>query len=619
MSAFGQKARSLADCVFVSLKWLAMVVPMAMAVGSACAFFLWSLDRVAQIRFDRPWLLYLLPLGGVGVGLLYHHYGRSAEGGNNLIMDQIHQPGGGVPLRMAPLILFGTLVTHLFGGSAGREGTAVQMGGSIASGFCNCFRLDADQVRIVLMAGIAAGFGAVFGTPLAGAVFALEVLMIGRIEYAALLPCFIAAVTADWTCHAWNVGHTHYHLGFLARETAPAAFFHLEPWLVAKVALAAAAFGLASTAFAELSHWLSALFKRLIPYGPLRPVAGGVLVIGLFFVAGTGDYLGLGVSSPDPKAVTIVSFFRSTEIHYWSWLWKILFTAVTLSSGFKGGEVTPLFFIGAALGNALAGVLAAPTDLFAALGFVAIFAGATNTPLACTLMGVELFGATHIVYIATACFLAYLFSGHSGIYLSQRIGIPKRSSSMLPPEICLRHVRELQASAMGELTAFFKERNGAISSVATLREPYTMPHKKHKITPREIGMIRIYLKPGDKRRQPGLRGFLTARPLYRELVDAAKKDGFLNAHAHFTHYGYNNHGKVRANDPELGNPELTMCVELCAAKNELEMFCLTHGDLLKDKVIIYEPIEQWDIQGLELGIHDAPPMPKSSIATAVAS
>jgi H+/Cl- antiporter ClcA/PII-like signaling protein len=600
-------AQSSVERLSVSLKWLATIIPMAMAVGSACAFFLWSLDRVTHIRFEHPWLLFFLPLGGAGVGFLYHYFGRSAEGGNNLIMDQIHQPGGGVPRRMAPLVLFGTLVTHLFGGSAGREGTAVQMGGSIASAICRWFRLDAAKVRIVLMAGIAAGFGAVFGTPLAGAVFALEVLMIGRIEYEALLPCFIAAVAGDWTCHAWGVGHTHYHIGYLLSEASPSSFFHLEPWLLLKVVAASVAFGLASTAFAELSHRLSAIFKRLIPYGPLRPVAGGVMVIGLCFLVGTSDYLGLGVSSPDPKAVTIVSLLRSSDIHYWSWLWKIIFTAVTLSSGFKGGEVTPLFFIGAALGNALAGLLGGPTDLFAALGFVAIFAGATNTPLACTVMGVELFGATHIVYIATACFLAYLFSGHSGIYLSQRVGVPKSSASPLPPEITLRHVREMQVSAVGELTASLANRNGAIPGVTKRSEPDTMPHRKHKVVPREIGMLRIYLKPADKRKQPGIRGFLASRPLYRELIDAAKKDGLMNAHAHHTHYGYSNHGKVRAHDPELGSPDLTMCVELIATKDQLDLYCRMHGELLKDKIIIYKHIEHWDIHGHDVEVHDASP------------
>ncbi|MDB6175637.1 MAG: clcB [Chthoniobacteraceae bacterium] len=427
-----------------ALTWSGLIVPMAVAVGSACAFFLWSLDAVIAARFNRPWLLYLLPVAGLAVGLIYHWVGRPVEGGNNLIIDQIHQPGGGVPRRMAPLILFGTLVTHLFGGSAGREGTAVQMGGSIAGGICRMFKLGDPYLRVMLMGGIAAGFGAVFGTPLAGAVFALEVLVIGRIQYEALIPCLVAGIVGDWTCHAWGIGHTHYTIGYMTSTSPPAAFFHLEPWLLLKVLIASIAFGLASTFFAELSHSLTALFKRVIPFAPFRPALGGVLVIGLFLLAGTPDYLGLGVWSPDPNAITIVSFFTSPEIHAWSWLWKIAFTAVTLSAGFKGGEVTPLFFIGAALGNALAGLLHAPPDLFAALGFVAIFAGATNTPLACTLMGIELFGATHAVYLAIACFLAYRASGHSGIYLSQRIAVPKVIGSMLPPESSLRRVREMK-------------------------------------------------------------------------------------------------------------------------------------------------------------------------------
>jgi H+/Cl- antiporter ClcA len=246
------------------------------------------------------------------------------------------------------------------------------------------------------------------------------------------------------------MGHTHYHISYLATDLAPASFFHLDPWLLAKVLAASAAFGLASTVFAEFSHWLTGLFKRFIPYAPLRPAAGGAMVIGLVFLVGSMDYLGLGVSSPDPHAVTIVSFFQSSEIHPWSWFWKILFTAVTLGAGFKGGEVTPLFFIGAALGNVCAWLLGAPTDLFAALGFVAIFAGATNTPLACTLMGIELFGATHGVYIASSCFVAYLCSGHSGIYLSQRVAVPKTRFLTWPPGTTLRGMRQKRAASSVE-------------------------------------------------------------------------------------------------------------------------------------------------------------------------
>ena len=419
------------------LKWLLILLPMAALVGSACALFLWSLDTVTHLRWQYTWLLFLLPVAGVAIGFIYHWIGRSVEGGNNLILDQIHTPGGGVPRRMAPLILFGTVVTHLFGGSAGREGTAIQMGGSIASGCGRLVRLEASETRILLMAGVAAGFGAVFGTPLAGAVFALEVLMIGSVKYEALLPCFIAAVVSDWTCHAWNIHHTSYHITF-GDNTA----FNLSWLLLGKVAVAAAAFGLASTLFSELSHRLHGFFKTICPYAPLRPAIGGALVIGLVYLVGTRDYLGLGVNTLNPDGVSIVHFFTQNTLHPWAWWWKILFTVVTLSCGFKGGEVTPLFFIGAALGNVLAGLLNAPTDLFAALGFVAVFAGATNTPLACTIMGFELFGATHGVYIAAACFLAYVFSGHSGIYLSQRIGIPKSPKTNLPPAVSLSDVRK---------------------------------------------------------------------------------------------------------------------------------------------------------------------------------
>ena len=401
--------------LFASHRWLALVVPLAIAVGSASAFFLWALDAVTRIRFAHPGLLFLLPIAGLCIGLLYKLYGKSAVGGNNLLIDEIHQPGAGVPRRMAPLILLGTLVTHLFGGSAGREGTALQMGGSIAATFARFCKLDPPNVRILLMAGVAAGFGSIFGTPVAGAVFALEVLVVGRLQHDALVPCFVASVIADWTCRTWGIGHPHYQVEVIATGSLP------DPWLMGKVILAATAFGLASRLFVTLTQRLGAAFETHIPRAEFRPVVGGLIVIGLFFLAGTPDYLGLGVLGNRPEAVTLPALFTSTEIPASAWVWKLLFTVATLSAGFKGGEVTPLFFIGAALGNSLAIVLGAPVDLFAALGFVAIFAGATNTPLASIFLGMELFGAGHGLYFATACLIAYRCSGSRGIYPAQRV------------------------------------------------------------------------------------------------------------------------------------------------------------------------------------------------------
>ena len=426
---------------FLLIRWAVALGVMAMAVGSAVALFLWSLDAATRLRFDHPWLLFLLPVAGMLVGAMYKHFGKEAEGGNNLLFDQIHEPGGGVPLRMAPLILISTVITHLFGGSAGREGTAVQMGGGLAGGVARWFRLSHGEVKLLLMAGIAAGFGAVFGTPLAGTVFAIEVLAVGHMRSRALVPCLISAVIGDWSCHAWGIGHTHYHLGFMNDVAAPAHLFHLEAGLVLKVLAAAVVFGLASRLFSELSHEAGALAKRLCPSAILRPAIGGLLVIGLVYALGTRDYLGLGVWSQDPGAPVISSFFSDSTFRPWAWWWKMVFTIVTLSTGFKGGEVTPLFFIGAGLGHALSAVVGAPVDLFAALGFIAIFAGATNTPLACTLMGIELFGASNGVYFALACFVAYYCSGHSGIYMAQRFAEAKGGQAPLDQPVTLRSLR----------------------------------------------------------------------------------------------------------------------------------------------------------------------------------
>ncbi|MFY0255638.1 voltage-gated chloride channel family protein [Chitinophaga sp. 30R24] len=409
------------------LRWTVLVTPVAVIAGSLVALFLWLLDLVTHIRWQHEWLLFGLPLAGIFIYWLYRLAGKQADKGNNLIMEEIHQPGGGVPARMAPLVLLTTVLTHLFGGSAGREGTAVQIGGSIAGLIGKKLGLPAADIRILLMTGIAAGFGAVFGTPLTGAVFALEVLAIGVMRYDALVPCLIAAIFADIVCSAWGIHHTHYSIDFSGKEfTAILPFIHLDLWLLAKVIVAGVAFGLSSYFFSWLMHSIKDNAKTYIKIPWLIPVIGGGMIIILRYLIGTPDYLGLGVTSLSPDGISIVAAFKAnSNITNWSWLWKLIFTAVTLGMGFKGGEVTPLFFIGATLGHTLALILGAPVDLFAGLGFIAVFAGATNTPIACTLMGIELFGTSHVLYFAVSCFTAYYFSGHAGIYSAQRIEVRK--------------------------------------------------------------------------------------------------------------------------------------------------------------------------------------------------
>lgn len=392
-----------------------LVIPVGLLAGTASAFFLWALDRVTLTRWENPWLLFLLPLAGLCSGWLFERFGRSVEAGNDLIIEEIHQPGGGVPLRMTPLVLLGTLLTHLCGGSVGREGTSVQMGGSLAHAYGQWLGIAAERRAIILMAGVAAGFAAVFGTPFAGGLFAMEVLIVGRIDRRATLPVFAAALVGHFTCLAWGTEHSAYFMAL--GDPAQGRFDFL---LLAKVAVAAVVFGLVARGFSTLTHALKHGFRRLVAWPLLRPVVGGLLVIALTMALGTRDYLGLGVSSPDKQAVTILSAFGTGGAEPWSWALKLLFTAITIGSGFKGGEVTPLFFIGATLGNALAWALNAPVDLFAGIGFLAVFAGATHTPVACAVMGLELFGNDHAIAFAIACFIAHFAAGKSGIYRAQR-------------------------------------------------------------------------------------------------------------------------------------------------------------------------------------------------------
>jgi H+/Cl- antiporter ClcA len=389
------------------LKWSAIILSIGVAIGCSCALFLHLLDQATNYRENHKWIIGFLPLAGLSIGLAYHYWGKEITKGNSLLLTAYENPKKVIPFRMAPFILIGTLITHLFGGSAGREGTAVQMGGAIADQCTKYFKLTQHSRRTLIIMGISAGFSAVFGTPFAGALFALEVLAFKKINLKAVIGSILVAYVAHYTCISLGVQHTHYLVSSNQALNLKSLSWSACTGLI---------FGITALLFSRLLHFWNKLFSKTIKYPPFRPLFGGIFIVIAVWFLGT-KYIGLGIP-------TIEAAFE-TQLDSYDFLLKILLTTFTLGVGFKGGEVTPLFFIGATLGNVLIWIVPLPLDLLAAMGFVAVFAGATHTPIACTIMAVELFGIKVMPFIAVSCCISYFFSGTHGIYADQFISRPK--------------------------------------------------------------------------------------------------------------------------------------------------------------------------------------------------
>ncbi|MCS6870130.1 MAG: voltage-gated chloride channel family protein [Anaerolineae bacterium] len=404
--------------LWLIVRWALLGSVVGILAGIASTIFLISLHWATQTRLAHPYLLFLLPLAGVLIGWVYQRFGGAAARGTNLVIEEVNLNRARIPLRMAPLVLLGTVFTHLFGGSAGREGTAVQMGASLADAVRRALGLHGENRRLLIMAGISGGFGSVFGTPLAGFVFGMEVQRVGRIRYDGIVPCLAAACIGDLTARALGATHTHH---------MPLSNVPIDLLLLLKVLVAGIAFGLTSLLFVELLHAIKHVLSKFIKPLPLRLAIGGVAIVALTLLLNTQDYLGLSEG-------LIAQSLESGSVPTFAFLLKLIFTAVTLGSGFVGGEVTPLFVMGATLGHVLGNALGVDPTWLASIGFAAVFAGASNTPLACTLMGVELFGSGSALYMALACVAAYLASGHRGIYSTQRIDTPKNGHTVIHPE-----------------------------------------------------------------------------------------------------------------------------------------------------------------------------------------
>ena len=404
------------------IKWTAAAAVIGAACGLVGTLFHFGVHEVTAFRGTHPWVLYLLPLAGLVIVGFYKLTGTDGLGTDDII-DAVHQ-GKLLPILLLPAIFFGTILTHLCGGSAGREGAALQMGGTIGQYLGRHFQLDDRDLRVATLAGMAAFFSALFGTPLAATVFAIMVISIGVIYHVALYPSLLAALVAYGVSIHLGVEPTRFAVSVPEQTVG----------MFVRVALLGVLCALVSILFCQVMHGAGHLMKRIRnPW--LRLACGGAAIIVLTLIFGT-DYNGAGME------IVTAAVEQGTVAVPWAFLLKLIFTAITLAAGFKGGEVVPSFFVGATFGCAAAPLLGLPAGFGAAVGLAAVFCGVTNCPLASTLLAVELFGAEGLLYFALACCLSYMLSGYQGLYSSQTILYSKLKAQFINVHTNAHHAGE---------------------------------------------------------------------------------------------------------------------------------------------------------------------------------
>lgn len=382
-------------------KWLGVGAFVGAVGGAVGAAFHIGVEGATALRLTHPWVIWLLPVGGVVIVALYRLTHMEGRGTNNII-DSVHF-GKDIPIILVPLIFISTCLTHLVGGSAGREGAALQIGGGIGYRTGHALQLDEKELPLATLCGMSAVFAALFGTPLTATVFALEVISVGVLYYAGLIPCLAAAA----------MGYTMSGLLGVAPTRFVVSVPPLEAWTLVLVLALSVACALVSILFVRGMHLVERLAARGLKNPYLRAAAGGCALIALTWLLGT-DYNGAGMD--------VIARAMTGQADHWAWLAKILFTALTIGCGFKGGEVVPSFFVGATFGCVAAQALGLPGGFGAAIGLVSVFCGAVNCPIASLLLSMELFGCTdQLLYFAFACAISYLLSGYCGLYSSQTI------------------------------------------------------------------------------------------------------------------------------------------------------------------------------------------------------
>ncbi len=391
--------------VLALLKWLLIASAVGLIVGAVSSLFGHALIWVGDLRASCPWLVFGLPLGGLLIVLLYRVCKNTADRGTNTVISSV-QESAHIPFKMAPLIFISTVITHLFGGSAGREGAALQLGGSIAGKLGETLRLKENDRHTIILCGMSAGFSALFGTPMAAAIFAMEVISVGIMRYSALVPCVTAAMIAQFVAKFFQVPPETFLVTGLPTMTV-AVFF--------KLVVFAAVAGLVSILFCLVLHKVDHLYEKFFKNPYVRILMAGVLVMLLSLIPGNSIYLGSGMG------IIEGIFHGHGDVQWYAFLLKMLFTALTLGAGFKGGEIVPSFCIGAAFGCTVASLLGLPVELVAACGMVGVFCGVTNCPITSLLIAFELFGYEGMPYFLVTIAVSYLLSGYSSLYSTQKI------------------------------------------------------------------------------------------------------------------------------------------------------------------------------------------------------
>ena len=418
MSNFNEFQRAAKAAIRVALQWFFLAIPTGLICGLVGTLFHLSVERVTELRSDQPWLLFLLPAAGLLITALYKATKCEGVGTNNVI--RAVQSGEPVSILLVPAIFLGTVLTHLCGGSAGREGAALQMGGSIGWNVGTLLHLKDHDRRTATISGMAAFFSALFGTPLTAALFAMMVEDVGLTFTSAFVPAFTSALIAYGCSLAFGIAPTHFAI------TAP----ELTVWSAFLVILLGFACAAVSRLFCGLLHFMEHKVPQLLPNPWLRVFVGGVAVIAFSYLFGVGRYNGAGMG-------VITAAVEQGEALPWDFLCKIFLTALTLSCGFKGGEVVPSFFVGATFGCVFGPLLGLPAGFAAAVGLVSIFCGATNALIPSILMGFELFSGAGLELIALGCGICYMLSGHHGLYSSQTFVTNKLRSEYMSHK--LRH------------------------------------------------------------------------------------------------------------------------------------------------------------------------------------